>query len=65
MSEKIVYTEKRTAKDPAAHVAEFAGSEWGGKMVSALLVSVEPGQTKSGRKRFVIEFTLTPKGAGG
>lgn len=53
------WTERRTAKDPEAHVAELAGTEWAGKKVEARLVSVEAGETKSGRKRFVVEFTLS------
>ena len=54
------HTEIRTTKDPAAYAAAFEGAQWGfGGVMSARILSIEPGQTKSGRKRFVIEITVT------
>jgi len=58
VSAKTVRTEVRTAKNPEAYVAEFGPDfTWGGKPVTVRLVEVYPGQTSSGRKRFLIEIT--------
>jgi hypothetical protein len=55
------FTDTRTAKDPAAYVASFAQTEdglffWGHKYYRVTLGDILPGETKSGRKRFVVKF---------
>lgn len=52
------WTEQRSAKDPVAYVAAFGDDfTWGHKRIKVELVEVLPGQTPSGRKRFIIRFT--------
>lgn len=52
--------ETRTAKDPEAYVRDLdaAGRSlgWGRRYFGASLIEVLPGETKSGRKRFVVEI---------
>jgi hypothetical protein len=53
-------TEERTAKNPEAYVKSLDEAMrtlgWGGKKSTVTLVSILPGETKSGRKRFIIKF---------
>ena len=51
------FTQKRTAADPEAFVAEFGDRfEYGNKVYRVTLDSID-GETKSGRKRFTVRFT--------
>jgi hypothetical protein len=55
------FTDTRTAKDPEAYVREFAQTEdglyfHGWKYYRVTLDAILPGETKSGRKRFVVKF---------